>query len=210
MKIGKQVGQIARAFTSSAPDTEWYKERNEICDSCEYSSLNIEKEKLSTANKLVLNTVCDRVCTACGCCTQEKTKLADSVCGLIEIGQKPKWGAVEVYSKTKGVSVELLNKDLALSGDKSEFFITFETEKDLEKIELIFKGKELVSAIGSCSCMSTFIEELGNNEYKVMVDISTIAFSKIAETTRRLTLNFMKQNGRNTDVLTITFKITKI
>jgi hypothetical protein len=208
-KLSKKFGQIARAFISIAPDTEWYKHRNEICNSCEYNSLNIPEERLSVANKLVLKTVCDRVCTACGCCTQEKTKLTDSVCGLVEIGLEPKWGAVEAFSKAQGVSVEVLGNEKSLTGESGEFLMQFETTKDVENISLLFKGKELVSAIGSCSCMSTYITKNDEYAYQVDVTISTVAFSKEQETTRKLALNFMRPNGKSADILTITFKIKK-
>lgn len=207
--IVKKAGQIAKAFTSSVPDTEWYKHRNEICNSCEYNSLNVPEERLSVANKLVLKTVCDRVCTACGCCTKEKTKLTDSVCGLEEIGLPLKWGAVEAFSKVQGVSVEILGNEKTLSGENGEFLIHFDTTKEVENISILFKGKELVSAIGSCSCMSTYITKNNENVYQVDVTISTIAFSKEQETTRKLALTFMRPNGKSADILTITFKIKK-
>ena len=208
-KVIKNAAKIAKAFSSSIPDTDWYKNRNEICNACEYNSINVPKEKLSIANKLVLNTVCDRVCTACGCCTKEKTKLTDAVCGLVEIGLEPKWGAVEAFSKAQGVSVEILGSEKQLSTSGSEFFIQFETTKDVENVSLLFKERELVSAIGSCSCMSSYISLIRENTYQVDVTISTVAFSKEKETTRKLALNFMRPNGKSVDVLTITFKIKK-
>lgn len=204
----KKAGQIAKAFTSDAPDTEWYTKRNAICDSCEWNSLNKSREDLSFSHKLVLDTVCGKVCTACGCCTEEKTKIPDAICGLIEIGQTPKWGAVTAKSVAKGVSVELLNPDMHIVEGRHEFEVQLTTELDLVKADLIFSGRELISAVGSCSCMTTFVEQLEDNKYKVNVDISTVAFSKEATTTRKLLLNFNK--GRSgVDLLTVNFKINK-
>jgi hypothetical protein len=57
--------------------------------------------------------------------------------------------------------------------------------------------------------MSTYITKNDEHTYQVDVTISTVAFSKQQETTRKLALNFMRPNGKSADILTITFKIKK-
>ena len=77
----KKISKIAKAFLSETPTEEsWYKQRLETCSSCEYNTDNIPEDQVTMADKLKMKIPsCNRVCTACGCCIDQKASLKEEV-----------------------------------------------------------------------------------------------------------------------------------
>lgn len=64
------------------------KERRAICKVCPYSSLNSDKTVKTRIGHMINM---GAYCTSCGCSLKYKTAHPESVCGLVEINEKPKW-----------------------------------------------------------------------------------------------------------------------
>ena len=68
----------------------WYKSRNEICNPCEHNSGNSEVKTITDKIWSLLN-LKQPYCKVCKCTLKYKTAMPNSVCGLEEIDEKPKW-----------------------------------------------------------------------------------------------------------------------
>lgn len=70
-------------------DKKFVKDRRAICEVCPFSSKN---KKSLTIKELIYKLLnLGNYCTACGCSLKYKTAHPESVCGLEELEEKPKW-----------------------------------------------------------------------------------------------------------------------
>lgn len=197
----KKGVQIAKAFTSEAPDTDWYQERLKICNACEFNSCNIEgpdSPEITRTKRLAgaLGKKCDKVCSACFCCTDEKAKLPESICGLVEIGKTPKWGKVGTSTSTKGfkMKIEVIPSDLGLlfeNGKDSEFHV--DTNQEVYSLTLKLTGDKITTAKESCICMTIVSLENHEDHQLLHIDVNTHQFKKNVKTHRFITLTCDKK-----------------
>lgn len=154
-----KVKMISKAFSSAAPDTDWYRKRMEICASCEFNTSNkVDPTALDRLqNKL------KPACSVCHCFIDEKCKVEEATCGLEEAGLEPKWFPVSVPSKNKsGKDIRVyiedgeVKLDYTLSG---EVICNINSKLIIEKFSLKFTGADVKSVIPTCSCTTVGVDE---------------------------------------------------
>jgi hypothetical protein len=217
----KKIKNIAKAFINSLPEGEpFYENRLEICNSCEYNTKNVDKDKLSMTDRIKISTgICDNNnhCTACGCCIERKCSVKEETCGLISIGESPKWTAIIVPSNEDDrVSIENLSEDTAKltvnSGKGKAGFIFDFGETSDQKLSTSFlltkeDGLDVKNYTAGCSCTVGEMTEIDDKTCRFDVGISTITFREGEETTRTLQINYNDRNKVNH--VTIVFKCVK-
>jgi hypothetical protein len=218
----KKAKTIAKAFLEPLPEgQDWYEKRLEICKTCPSNSANRTEptlaEKLNITN-LIKKGVCDEGnhCMACGCCIERKCATKSEVCGLAEIGEDPKWVALEVPSTiNKGISLINLTPEIGeVKTEKASFSYTSNNvEENKLDIKFIIKKDSSTFTIKnyrpSCSCMSVnTMRRLETNSFEFDISISTVGFREgINE--RKLFVTYFDK-GSNTSEIMITFKVYKL
>lgn len=196
----KKAKTIAKAFLNELPENEkWYQDRITICNACEYNTANIDKDKLSTKDKLKLTVhICPEGdhCTACGCCTHRKAGQKSEACGLVDLGMEPKWGVLEVESKLdKGFIVENLTPssgDLVI--DNREVIYDLGVV-DKERVDFTIKvirsgGLDVKSTTVGCKCTVAETEILDKNSCQFNIAISTKDLRKDSVLIRIFTVHY--------------------
>ena len=201
MKKKGKIKTIIEAFTEKLPVNEdWYKERLEACLGCEFNSDNIDKKDLSFPQKTQIATLCSnsRMCTACGCCLDEKLSRKTETCGLKEKGLDPKWKALKAEtSNTSNLDIEIKDKSA------ENIFIDTKTNKFIVELgevsELVKEVKILISKEGglkitkmkpACSCTVPKQEQLDEDTVYTVVKINTSSFSKGGSFNKGLTISY--------------------
>lgn len=217
----KKGSQILKAVTQELPTSEkWYQDRMDVCNSCEFNSRNDPKAFdnmtiLEKAGKIVKDRVCDskEYCTACGCCVELKCSLKESVCGLSEIGEEPKWDALEVKTSVDN-NLSIVN--LTPSGGKiyteiSKVIYDFEENflpKLSAKFQIVRKGgiRYKKHTVG-CSCTVAKPHVVDKDTVEIGIEISTLSF---VEGLNKRTMRISYYDDRNrVREISVTFKINK-
>lgn len=201
MKAKGKIRTIAEAFKQVVPSEEpWFKEREEICNTCDYNSENQDYEKLDISQKLRINKICskNRMCTACGCCLDEKIGMKTSVCGLVELGLTPKWEALKTEtSSSKDLDIEIIDKtaekiDIDIKG---QFFIISlgnvpETVKEI-KINLSKAGGLKVTEVkAGCSCTVPVQKQINDDTVGLHIKLNTSGFTKNTRFEKNITVQY--------------------
>jgi hypothetical protein len=216
----KKAKTIVKAFLSELPTGEkWYEDRLEICNSCEYNTKNIERNKLSMTDRIKISTgVCDNKnhCTACGCCIERKSSVKGETCGLTYLNMEPKWVAIEVESTLNdGISIINMNPELGtLTYGDSGFVYDFGSSSDnvlTTKFQIKNdKGKlDVKSYNAGCSCTLGEMLVIDENTVEFKVDISTVNFRKEDLNMRSMNVVYNVENKNFTKTINITFKVFK-
>lgn len=216
MKKKSKLSTIFKAFTEDVDtSTEMYQERLATCNSCEYSTENVEETELRSTHRLTRDTICQGspVCTACGCCILKKIGQKTETCGLVELKQEPKWNAVKVEtSKDRELDVEFLNNSaesikLTDRGDAFVVDMGIVTEK-MKQVELVISrktGLNISSIKPGCSCTVPTQEKIDENNVKIIAKINTAGFTKDARFTKNLTIYyFVSSAGTRTGTIKLT------
>lgn len=214
----KKAKDIGKAFVNPLPVGEdWYEKRIEICRTCPKNTNNVEDSKLSFVDKAKIKTgLCDNGnhCLACGCCIERKCSLKSEVCGLKELGEEPKWNALEVESKRdKRLKVENLSPGVCnLSMENGEYIVEFLESSDL-KLSLSIKisrsnGLEVKSHQASCGCTLANMETVDKTSAIFNLDISTKKF-KEGLNTRNFSVTYFENLKKTLDI-NFKLKINKI
>lgn len=195
-----------KAFTEELPVNEkWYQDRIAICDACELNTKNMDKASLSAADKLKLTIhFCPEGdhCTACGCCTHEKSSQKGEECGMAEINWPPKWPALEVESKLdRRISAENLSPEAGVLrvGEKHIVYDLGETSQERIDFSILIKrkgGLDVQSAVAGCRCAVANTEIIDKNSAKFQLTISTKDFKKGIDIKRAFTVNHYITNRK--------------
>ena len=214
MKKKSKLRTILQAFTSTIPvDEPWFQERLEACEGCEYNSDNKEESELSFTEKTKINLACSEgsMCTACGCCLHEKLGQKIEDCGLIKIGETPKWRALaSETSSVKDLDLEILNKtaesvDIELSqkafvlrvGDVSE------TVKHIELKVTREAGLKISSIKATCGCTVPNYEMIDDKSAKLNVKVDTSRFTKDQRFEKHVTISYWEGKGVQKGVIKV-------
>ena len=210
----KKVKTIANAFIEPLPKGEdWYEARLKICGGCEYNTANIASDKLSIADKIKkASGLCDNGnhCKACGCCIERKCATKSENCGMIELGETPKWTALDVESfVNKGISIINLSPGISsLKAEKAAFSLTFENVKD-NKLDFRFQVHRNYSKLKiknyrpSCSCISVnSMENVDVNTYEFDVSVSTTGF-RDGINERKLFISYFERGSFVSEIMLI-------
>jgi hypothetical protein len=198
----KKLRNIVNAFTNPIPEEEdWYKKRMEICAVCPKNSANVPESELSLKHKAVINTVCggDPVCTICGCCTKRLATQKDLACSMEEIGEEPRWGALEVkQSFGLPFDVEVVDGDAYFSKDAGLMLSVYVTDEDSANFEITFKSKGViryVTTVNTCSCTTSGFEQVDDSTIKLTMRISCEKLASGSYMTRKSTLRYTDARG---------------
>jgi len=200
-----KITDIAEAWMKDEPvDEKWYQERLSICKTCPMNSANVEKKDktfIQKTREAIGGIFAEDYCTACGCTIRKKASLKQSICGAVEATPPlpPKWGALEVSTMTHNKSVivshvEGQNYSLVF-GNPMEIHLG-EREEDMVEFTVDVKYDEKLrfdKITVSCGCTATNITPLKDNNFRVTVKISTIAFTVDKLTKKSYFLNFLDQ-----------------
>lgn len=205
----KKARTIAKAFMEKLPeDQQWYKDRLAICATCPKNTANIPSDKLTFVDKAkIAGRLCDNGnhCTVCGCCIERKAATKSEQCGLGEIGEQPKWPAIEV-SGAIDKSLSLIN----ISTDKgkvrrgtSDFIYDLENVSD-PKVEFSFqlhrgRGLDIKNYQATCGCTVGDMEVVDNKTVNFHIAISTIGFRQ-GLVTKSFTVTYFEKSQRTRDV----------
>lgn len=217
----KKAKTIAKAFLEPLPeDQEWYQKRLEICRTCPLNSAN--KENLTLAEKLNINNLvkkglCDNGnhCTACGCCIERKCATRTEDCGMVKIGEEPKWRALDAPSKVNPeISIKNMTPEMGeIEVEETQFNYNFGITED-NKLTFRFQIKreknelEVKNYRPGCSCTSVdSVSEIDSNTTEFAVSISTKGFRK-GWNSRKLFITHFKTPGMLEEI-TINMKVNK-
>ena len=214
----KKAKTIAKAFTNKLPVGEaWYEERLKICNSCEFNTKNIEKEKLSITDRIQINSgICDNNnhCTACKCCIERKCSVKSETCGLVKIDKTPKWIALEHPSELDdSLTIENLSPEMGDISWGERGFIYDLGSTSYPKLTMKFRvikkdGLNIISQNAGCSCTVGHLTEVDENTAEFVVELSTLNFRSGEENKRSITITYEDRSSK-TKTLQITFKCFK-
>lgn len=216
----KKAKTIVKAFLSELPIGEkWYEDRLEICNTCEYNSKNIEKGKLSMADRIKVATgLCDNNnhCTACGCCIERKSSVKSETCGLASIDKDPKWIALEVESTVnKDISLINITPEIGVLtyGDSGFVYDFGSSDKKIITAKFQIKDNKNKLSIKSynagCSCTVGEMQVIDDYTAEFKVDISTVNFRPNDVNTRAMTIVYNVEGKNYTKSINVTFKVFK-
>lgn len=224
MKNKAKWKTILDAFRNELPiDEEWFQDRLDQCNSCEFNSKNTPEEKLSVEDKVKIGTgVCDNKehCTLCGCCVYRKASQKVESCALsdksysdkalLKKGFNPATTNAEekgLISKWNSIAVETrANKELNISSESKSVEKIYldasgkvynvqlkETSEDLITFTLRVEmkgGLKISSVKPGCSCTVPVQKVIDSNTIDLEVKLSTKGFSKNAQFSRNITINY--------------------
>jgi hypothetical protein len=201
MKELRKIKTIAESFINKLPlEEEWYQNRLDICAVCPKNTDNMEF--LSGDLKVKTRVLCPetRACSACGCCIDRKASVKSEVCGLVEIGEEPKWSAIEIESKKdKNLKVENLRlNEITMSvNDLGQYEAVVSTDKP--KIDFEFKltrGNkiEVREVVKTCSCTSSDTIENPDGTTNVIFTISTKGFTQNKQVSKTIVVKYIVNN----------------
>lgn len=190
----KKAAIIVKAVMAEKPTAAWYEQRRDICATCPWSTDNVAHEKLPLSYKEQLKLNGGPICTACHCFTDLKAKLPEAVCGLTEINEVPKWGAIKVkVTVAKGLTIEQKEgaEDYVFYEDAEgkQVFRTKTTAIVIDKT-LILKGIDIQRIEPSCSCLVADLKRVAENHFEIEYRLSTEGFSLMHITKRWLTVHY--------------------
>lgn len=202
-KLDKMLGHLP-------VDEAWYKERREICGSCEYNSKNVPKEELTFLDKRLC--LGGERCTACGCCVDLKTSVKNAVCGLAEIKKVPKWNAIEIEGED-GLQITNLDTSVKTTQAGKEFLIDFggSSEKVLKFDFSLHKnsGVEFSKWAVACGCTHVEnVEQVDPNTLRIIGTISTLGF-RTGLNEKTLTIEY-KNRFDKYKIAAIRFRVIKM
>ena len=203
MKSKSKIRTIKDAFTSEIPTEEtFFKERMKICEGCEFNSENMEPENISITQDIQIKNICKfkRMCTACGCCLDEKVGQKSETCGLKQKGQTPLWEALKAdTSSANDLNVEILNKTAkTVQLDIKKQYFAVGLGEDLTgvlPIELLISreaGLRISSIKPGCQCTVSTQEQVSDTEVKISLKIDTSKFDKGVRFEKPVTVNYFK------------------
>ena len=201
----KKIRNIAEAFLNPLPTEEnWYQERLKICTACPLNSDNCTEEQLTDMQKFRKETLSGcpekRFCTACGCCIDRKAAVKVEQCGATEIGQEPKWVAIEIEdNNNKGFFVENLTPDKSkLSRVGGLYILDFgyvDSGKVTTTVQIEYpENTKFVNIIPSCGCTVAKTEQVSSTVIKFPLEISTNNFRAGTVIEKAITVSFMTGN----------------
>lgn len=197
----KKLKTIAGSFINSLPIGEdWYEDRLAICSVCPKNTDSLDK--MSTELRLTTKIVCPetRACSACGCCIDRKAAVKSETCGLIELGEKPKWSAIEIESKKDSLLiVENLNLgEVSMElNDLHQYEVVAETKSPTIKFSFkLSRGKSITvrEVVKTCSCTSSNVDENEDGTATVSFTISTNGFRQGIQTTKTVVVKYIVNN----------------
>jgi len=203
MKSKSKLRTIKDAFTSKIPTEEnFFKERMKICEGCEFNSENVKPEDLSVTQNIQIKNICQfkRMCTACGCCLDEKVGQKNQACGLKEKGLEPKWEALSVETTSANdLNVEILNKTAkTVQLDIRKQYFAVGLGEDLTgviPIELLISreaGLRINSIKPGCQCTVSEQEQVSDTEVKIYLKVNTANFNSGVRFEKPVTVNYFK------------------
>jgi hypothetical protein len=214
----KKIRNIADAFLHPLPiDEKWYQDRLKICTDCPLNSDNCTEEQLTDMQKFRKNTVSGcpekRFCTACGCCIDRKAAVKVEQCGAVDLGEKPKWTAIEIEDKNnKDFFIENLTPELSnLYKAGGLYYIDFgyvENGKVETTIQVEYPtGTKFTNIIPSCGCTVANIEHVDDTHVRFPIRVSTVNFKTGTVIEKAITVSF--STGNLTKVVNLKLKFLK-
>lgn len=211
----KKAKTIAKAFMEKLPeDQPWYKDRLAICATCPKNTANISSDKLTFVDKAkIASGLCDNGnhCTACGCCIERKAATKSEQCGLGEIGEQPKWPAIEVSgSIDKSLSLINISTDKGtISRGTTEFIYDLGDVSDA-KIDFSFqlhrgRGLDIKNYQATCGCTVGEMEVVDDKTANFHMAISTAGF-RPGPVKKSFTVTYFERSQKTRDIK-IVFKI---
>lgn len=193
--MSKKVTRIANALknkvTGNLPvGEEWYEKRVEACRSCEHNS-NIKKPKtvMETIEHSAHSAKCfgNDFCTLCTCCIELKCSEKEEYCKLKDLGQKPKWDALQVQLNDKGIftfSLTNNNPEIGtLTNTKDNRFIYVIKETSLNMLKFSFDVSDVMDidferVQATCGCTLPTPTKISDKRMRIDVELSLVNFSK--------------------------------
>lgn len=154
---------IKEAFQAKIPKdrSEWpdyYRERMDICDTCEHNTKNGGKGDYVewAAKKTGIHN-----CSICGCVISKKCWSKNEACGLEELKQIPKWNRIVVETVKEDLfnlmnkSTDQANVNLSEDGTMFEFYVKERYPDDDLKLKFVVECKEnmILREVHICSCV---------------------------------------------------------
>lgn len=192
------VNQIIDAWTKDLPvDKEWYQKRLEICKGCDFNSAN-DKTKAEGLAKKALTTIWGiakvDACNACGCPLARKAALEESVCGMVDIGGIPKWGAITmelpndpniqiIQPEDQSYKMEVKNGNPIIWLD--------DTQEQVVSFTFHVKSKHKFESVQvSCGCTVPSQKDIDEETKEIKIKLSTKDFKTGSITTKSFTLKY--------------------
>lgn len=212
----KKARKIIGSHLQDLPVGEkWYQDRLAICETCPLNTKNTE-EKGPTVSAMLANVglMSSQYCVACGCPIKNKASVKSEICGAVKRGMEAKWFPLEVDSHIlKGAYLINTEPENYTIEDGADCVVLRPTPSSKEMWEFntelfVPKGQVLQSAQVSCSCVVAQAVRVSETNFKISIKVSTIAFTKGEEDTKRIYLKFAEKSLLRT--LTIKLKMVKL
>ncbi|WP_286084206.1 hypothetical protein [Parabacteroides goldsteinii] len=189
--VWKKRSTIYRAITTYPKDEkdwpDWYKARMDKCRKCPHNTNNMKNEDIDNTFLWALKKIGNKLgkkpenCNFCGCFIPAKCWEPDEVCGKVEKGLTPEWGAISIFAGSEDeFDVEVLTPGVTVTTSQSNGGFTFNlmdledgTIKRLKFALVSHKPIYVVSKGSSCGC--TTMETNSSEDWKrttIDVDIN--------------------------------------
>lgn len=203
-----KLNRIVKGFIGDKPVEEgWFQARLEACGTCEYNTENMEQVSIVDSLKMKIPT-CSRVCTACGCCIDQKASVKEEVCGLVELGKDPKWTAIATSSQSSSGIKVTADSRFELTDVSTGVAIRLETSDKVVKVPLQISAPfdfEVIDVRPTCGCTAETTKKLKNNLYDLTLSVSTLKFKRGVESTKTVSIKYQK--GSNVLSMSLYLKI---
>ncbi len=198
----KKLKTIQKAFSEPLPlEEKWYQDRLEECTKCSYNTDNTPVESMSSITRLRLASPIGcpsvRFCTACSCCIDQKCAVKTEVCGMKQVGLKPKWSAIEVFSPLDS-ALSIINMTPEIGDTKSDskgFTYNFKPSSEAT-IKFQFRISrtptfDFTKTTAPCTCTVSDPKVIDKNTVEFSVKLSTVDF-KVGLNERLLIVSYMR------------------
>jgi hypothetical protein len=207
-KKAKALGKAYIDYKKNGLPTEeeYFKERMEICNTCEWNS-KFKEDKPKTFIEKGIAALREKLpseyhCTACGCDIGLKCASKDQTCGLVEKGFEPKWYPIEVFVGTiPGMFViqpENLGYSLEVRQTRPTLVFKSSSNKLVEFKLILNKPSryKYKTATVSCGCTVPLLEQEDETTVMFNVRVSTLNFTPGVKTLKSATLFFERNDGK--------------
>ena len=183
----KEISKLKKIYKGFFPDETVSEERKtrrrDACNSCEYNSKNVTKEKLGAVD-FARSMITNDFCTLCKCQIFEKTQSPYEECAMYILDADLKWNKTRIENMDDSMNITNLSEtEVGISGENNIYTIDYGVidSTSVTEVELLVDSKSsesfsIKSVSPTCGCAISKFSDTSDNKgtISLRLDLSMI------------------------------------